>query len=413
MNDLDDIHRAIDDEIYARGRELTPTDGVRRAIARRRLLQRSAVAGSAAAVAAAAVVAVTVIQSDRHPAPAAFGTSASPSVVSPTGPASGTDSPPASTPPASPSTPSVATTVPSTGGALPKGLDGLLVGIQWNDTYGALVAVDATTGAVVHTYTAGIMSPSYDVLRSGTEAYFVASTDSHGCATHWSGVDLLTGNPVAAPAPLNESAVSAAVMTAQGDIVVADGGCSTPSAIRSYRTASLAAGAKASPGASDPVYVTAFSVATSSRLIAIASDGSALAYARDDREAATGEITIQLSPFFDPGFSGPKTVTLPDGCLATALAYAGQDLVAGMTCTATGRSPLLTVVRYDLNGSLLMRKDVSSKFSEAAISDVATDAGFIYYVVNAEGLEAHLYRLTEDQTDPELASQLFHIAAAP
>ncbi|MDQ1727225.1 MAG: hypothetical protein QOK14_1270 [Frankiaceae bacterium] len=414
MNDLDDIHRAIDDEIYAHGKDLTPTDGVRRAIARRRLVHRSVVAGSAALVAAAAVTAVTVVQSNRHPSAEAVtpaGTSSSTVGVSRLPAPAVTDL----ASPVGPPSPGQSAASPHTDLALPTGgLGGLLAAVQWNGTSGALVVADAATGAIGHTYTTGIKDPSYDVLRYGDEAYFVATTDSKGCATGWSGINLVTGNPVPAPAVLSERPIQAAAVDARGDIVTSTGSCAIAPTVQTVRRVTLDASAKgATPSTTDGItaYMRGYPMAENAHVLAVAPSGTFVAFVRDGE---SGAATISVEIFgIDPGLSPPITFTLPDGCSPTALAYAATDLVAGVSCAQSDGTTVLTVLRWDSNGTLLMRKDLSTKFKEAAISDIAVQDGAIYYVVNAEGLESRLYRLTGSKTDPELAMNLFHVAAAP
>ncbi|MDQ1714350.1 MAG: hypothetical protein QOC60_295, partial [Frankiaceae bacterium] len=215
MNDLDDIRRAIDDDVYAHGKVLTPNDRVRRAISRRRIFNRVAVAGTSALVAAAAVVAVTLIRPTGNqgtigtPTATAIDATASPTPTG--GPATDTSSPTA-----------VETSPPPTGAALPTaGVGGLLAAVQWHGSYGALVAVDPATGAVNHTYTTGITDPGQDILRYGNDVYFVSKTDIHGCSTEWTGIDLVTGNPTAVPRALTERPIQSAAMTTDGRIVTA------------------------------------------------------------------------------------------------------------------------------------------------------------------------------------------------
>ena len=416
MNDLDDIHRAIDDEIYARGKEIAPNDFVRHAIARKRFVQRSAVAGSAALVAAAAVVAVTVVSTSgkQSPAPLAGSSTDSSSytpLVGTLSPTPSDGSPPVTEQP----TPAVRTTISvppspnlSTGAAVPNGgLDHLFAAIQWSGSSGSLVVADAATGAVVHTYTTGIPDANSDVLRYGDEAYFVAKTDSHGCAAGWSGVNLVTGEPAAAPGVLSLHPIQTAAIAANGLIVTADGGCASPSKIQTYYRTSLASSVP------DYAYVSGYSMPVTAHVIAVSPDGDAVAYVQND-ETGVGTLWLKSGITVDPGFSGPIKVRLPAGCTASALAFDANNLAVGAHCISAESTTALSIFQFNYAGAITLRKDLTSRFKDAAISDIAMQGNAIYYVINAEGVESYFYRMTENKTDPELAAtNLFHVAAAP
>ena len=407
MNDLDDIRRAIDDDVYSHGKLLEPTDRVRRAIGRRRTLNRVAVAGTSALVAAAAVVAVTLIRPNGHEGSIGTpttNTTATGPIALPT--STGLMPTPSLTGPVSSESPSptggeTPTSASTTGAGLPTGgVSGLLAAVQWHGTYGALVAVDPVTGAVVYTYTTGITNPSYDVLRYANDAYFVSKTDGRGCATEWTGIDLVTGNPTAVPAALTDHPIESAAISTSGNVVTSVGGCGSDPTMRTYNN-----GVSVSGGGRP--------LAAAARLIALSGDSAVLAYVESGPSTPqTNLIRIRPAMFsMDPGFVRGQTITVPDGCTPTALAFAGQELVAGVSCQVN-KALVLTVLRWDAKGALLMRKDVTTKFKEASISDVAVIGKDVYYVVNAEGTNADVYRLTEGK-DVSMAADLFHIAAQP
>jgi hypothetical protein len=291
------------------------------------------------------------------------------------------------------------------------GVSGLLAAVQWHGSYGALVAVDPTTGAVIHTYTTGITDPGHDILRYRNDVYFVSKTDIHGCSTEWSGIDLVTGNPAVVPSALTERPIQSAAMTTDGRIVTAAGMCSNDAELWSY----------ANSGATHSVIG-----AGNDRSLALSPDGNYLAVITTDAPAVptSGPTTSSQNPVTKilvvPGVFGidPNSAnfspTLPDGCTPTALNYLGNELVAGVRCAQSNGTSILTVLRWDQSRALIMRKDVPATFKEASISDVAAVANGIYYVVNAEGLESYLYKLGTTKTDATVpAANLFHIAAQP
>ncbi|MDQ1725606.1 MAG: hypothetical protein QOG52_2634, partial [Frankiaceae bacterium] len=256
------------------------------------------------------------------------------------------------------------------------------------------------------TYTTGITNSSFDVLRYGDEAYFVAAADSRGCATGWSGINLVTGNPVAAPSVLSDHPIQSAAISPYGLVVTTDGACTTPSKVQTYTPGDVNAEGKVP-------YRRDYATPLAAHVIAVSPTGGGVAYVRDGVDNP-GSVYVTVNMGLPPDISIAKRIVLPEGCTATALAYAGTDLVAGVTCAQSDGTTVLTVLRWDSNGTLLMRKDVTTKFKEAAISDIAVVGQDIYYVVNAEGLESYLYKLGTTKTDATVpATNLFHIAAQP
>jgi hypothetical protein len=369
---LDELHRAIDDDVYKYGRALTPSADVRRAIARRRVMSRVAVVAVAASV--AAIVTSGVYVASRTPA---------------SGPASA-DSTSVAVPPQATGTrswwqPSPESPMPVFAHRLAPST--FLPAVQWQGSSGSLVLIDPANGAVVKTLTSGLTDVRHDILQQATHLYFVATTDIHGCATHWSGIDLRSGQPVAAPVALDRPIDAAAVEGA--NIAISEGGCTAAQVVAIVKP-------------QGDVVVGGSTTAIHVRHLAWSWQGQ-LAYTMlvDGKFSAIDLPTMTVSP--------PKEIRLVDGCTPTALTWLQETVVAGLRCTKSDGTSTLMIVRYDASGSLTMRKDVPTAFKEATISDVSAGAdGNIYYVVNAEGTDASAYQLTEG-TDRLIGTNLFYL----
>jgi hypothetical protein len=263
----------------------------------------------------------------------------------------------------------------------------LLPAVQWHGSSGSLVLVDPASGTVVETLTSGLTDATHDILQQGTHLYFVATTDIHGCATHWSGIDLQSGQPVAAPASLDRPIDAAAV---QGEnIAISEGGCTPAQVVAVVKPQ----GDVVVGGSASAVHVRHLAWSRYGRL--------AYTMLVDGKFSAIDLPTMTVSP--------PKEIRMVDGCTPTALTWLQETVVAGLRCTKTDGTSTLMIVRYDASGSLTMRKDVPTAFKEATISDVSAGAdGNIYYVVNAEGTDASAYQLT-DGTDRLIGTNLFYL----
>jgi hypothetical protein len=384
---LDELRRAIDDDVYKYGRALTPSADVRRAIARRRTVSRIAVVAVAASV--ATIVTSGVYVASRTPAhrqTAAVDTTSAdekqkvPSVSASPIPIVPTSAFVEPTPTVHPSPLPLAATV--------------LPAVQWHGSSGSLVLVDPASGAVVKTLTSGLTDVGHDILQQGTRLYFVATTDSHGCATQWSGIDLQSGQPIAAPVALDRP-IDAAAISATGTIAVSEGNCAPAHAVV----------VPISPFDSpdyDQIYASAGGTTVQWRHVAWSPSGT-LAYSAEI-DGKGSRLELRRAPEL-PGVEIP----VPDGCTPTALTWLQETVVAGLRCTKTDGTSTLTIVRYDASGSLTMRKDVPTAFKEATISDVSAGAdGNIYYVVNAEGTDASAYQLTEG-ADRLIGTNLFYL----
>jgi hypothetical protein len=263
----------------------------------------------------------------------------------------------------------------------------VLPAVQWHGSSGSLVLVDPASGTVVKTLTSGLTDVGHDILQQGTHLYFVATTDIHGCATHWSGIDLRSGQPIAAPASLDRPVDAVAVEGA--NIAISEGGCTAAQVVAVVKPRG-------------DVVVGGSAAAIHVRHLAWSWHGQ-LAYTMlvDGKFSAIELPTMTVSP--------PKEIRMVDGCTPTALTWLQETVVAGLRCTKTDGTSTLMIVRYDASGSLTMRKDVPTAFKEATISDVSAGAdGNIYYVVDAEGTDAWAYQLTEG-TDRLIGTNLLYL----